>query len=263
VLDDVFVSPHPDDAVFSAGGAIALAARAGRRVAVVTVFSVGDGAEARLAEDDAALARLGARAIRLGLVETPASGGVQRLFDAPDPRRVDEVRAALAPFLDGARVVAPLAIGGHVDHRAVFAACADLPNARFFEDQPYALCAPLRALRLAELSGAPPPPSFGRLRTIGAVARWWRRLPLLTSPTGVRVGPRALAPLTALLIARAQTRARPSPLALVEESLDVSPAADARAAALAAYATQWPLFFVDAADFARALGPVERQWRKP
>ncbi len=247
--DVLYLSPHADDAVFSAGGAIALAARAGRRVAVATVFSDGADAAARRAEDAAALARLGAARIDLGLVETPPGAGLRGLFAAPDPARVAAVRAALAPLLaalpDGAELHAPLAVGGHVDHRAVYTACAGLPRARFYEDQPYGQCPSLRAHRL------------GGLPSLREVARWWRRLPLL------RRAPAPLRPLSAAALAWAQLRAAEPAPALTVEEVDVAAALDDKMAAVAAYQSQWPLFFADLAAARAALGPVERRYRRP
>jgi hypothetical protein len=95
VRQAVAVSPHLDDAVFSAGGTLAALAAAGWRVRVVTCFtaSVADpspfalstqldkglGAEIdymalRRAEDAAALQRLGAEPVHLPLPEAPHRG---------------------------------------------------------------------------------------------------------------------------------------------------------------------------------------------
>jgi LmbE family N-acetylglucosaminyl deacetylase len=104
-FDVAYVSPHPDDAVFSAAGAIALAAREGRRVAVVTLFTRGeDEAEsaARRAEDRAAVASLGAQPVDLGLDDAPlrdrALKSSRRLFAPLDGRAaplIDELAARI------------------------------------------------------------------------------------------------------------------------------------------------------------------------
>ncbi len=158
------VSPHLDDAVFSAGGTLAALAAAGWRVRVVTCFtaSVADpspfalstqldkGLDAdvdymavRRAEDTAALRLLGAEPVHLPLPEAPHRG----YTSAPDlfaGRHADDdiagpLRAALAPHVDAADLVlAPQAIGDHVDHRVVVDVVAALrPDALFWRDTPY------------------------------------------------------------------------------------------------------------------------------
>lgn len=95
----VVLSPHLDDAVLSAGGALASSAGA----LAITVFTEGKDAETRRKEDQA--------------------------------------------------VLAPLGVGRHVDHRVVFEAARRVfPDARFYEDRPYAYEAGATAQRLAELS---------------------------------------------------------------------------------------------------------------
>ena len=137
------LSPHLDDAAFSCGGTLALLAQAGWEVTICTAFtrSVSDpigfalacqldkGLPAevdymalRRAEDAAACARLGARPLWLDFVEAPHRGydSAPALF-AP-PRAEDGIAAplahALACLLDPTPdlLLAPQAVGGHVDH---------------------------------------------------------------------------------------------------------------------------------------------------
>src|SRR5262249_36623794 len=115
----------------------------------------------------------------------------------------------------------------------------------FYEDQPYAQCPSLRAHRL------------GGRASLFQVARWWRRLPLL------RRAPGPFAPLSAAALAWAQLRAADPPPDLAAADLAIPAALDDKMAAVAAYASQWPLFFPDLASARAALGPVERQWRRP
>ncbi len=160
----VAVSPHLDDAVFSAGGTLAALRTAGWRVRVVTCFtaSVADpspfalstqldkGLDAdvdymalRRAEDAAALVLLGAEPVHLPLPEAPHRG----YTNAPDlfaGQHADDgvagpLREALAPHVGTADLVlAPQAIGDHVDHRVVVDAVAALrPDALFWRDTPY------------------------------------------------------------------------------------------------------------------------------
>ena len=139
------LSPHLDDAVFSCGGTLAALARGGWRVVVATLFtrSVSDpkgfalacqldkglGAEVdymalRRAEDCAAVRALGlADPVHVPLPEAPHRGydSAAALFgpllpgdDVAGPLRdvVSRLFADHAPNL----VLAPQAIGGHVDH---------------------------------------------------------------------------------------------------------------------------------------------------
>jgi LmbE family N-acetylglucosaminyl deacetylase len=165
----VAVSPHLDDAVFSAGGTLAVLAAEGWRVRVVTCFtaSVADpspfalstqldkglGADVdymalRRAEDAAALALLGAEPVHLPLPEAPHRGYVNAadLFAGQhaDDAIAGRLHEALAPCLrDADLVLAPQAIGDHVDHRVVADVVTDLaPFALWWRDTPYVLRRP-------------------------------------------------------------------------------------------------------------------------
>lgn len=267
-IDLLYVSPHPDDAVFSAGGAIALDVRAGRRVAVATVFSRGPDAQASAArrrEDEAAIARLGAERIDLELPEAPArSRGrrAARLFAPLDREEValaETVRGRLGEIAGGAEIVGPLGVGRHADHQLVHAACAGLDGARtFYEDLPYGLAPHLAARRVADLAGLRLAGAVGRLFQL---ARWWAGRPILRA-TGIAL------PFAALAVAWRQlaAHAAPRPLALTEAGRDVSAALDDKMAAIAAYHSQWPLFYRSLDAFRDALtvraGAVERTWRR-
>jgi LmbE family N-acetylglucosaminyl deacetylase len=163
----VVLSPHLDDAVLSLGAAVARWVAQGRHVEVWTAFTdapAGAGPPRRLAafgayrtrtaEDEQALAVLGARGLRLGFAERlwrePRPKTLAAAFVGPRtatgftclPRLADVVAALLET---GAEVYAPLGIGQHVDHLEV--ALATLTAARrrgswdlvrFYEDY-YAL----------------------------------------------------------------------------------------------------------------------------
>lgn len=278
VYDVVYVSPHLDDAVFSAGGAIALEVRAGRRVAVATVFSRGGGDDARRRDEDhAALAGLGATAIDLALVEAPARDprlARGRLFLplGPDSAAlVEEVRAAVHAVAGDAEVVAPLGVGRHVDHQIAHAAAAALAGpVSYYEDLPYALCRPLVARRLASL-GSPGSNDEGALAALWNIARFWSRRPFLND-----AAPWPLRPLAAALIAfwqwQSPSETAPAARPLLEERIDVSSVLDDKLRAIAAYSSQWRRFFFSLEAFrgalaAHALGigskvAVERRWRR-
>lgn len=167
------VSPHLDDAVFSAGGTLAEHAMAGDTVTVATCFTgnvarptgfalacqldKGLGPEVdymalRRAEDAQACAHIGAEPLHLPLLEAPhrGYGGAPALFGArladddvlPDlAAALEQVAAELRPEL----VYGPFGVGGHIDHLAVREAMervfAGVPVA-WWEDYPYAMREP-------------------------------------------------------------------------------------------------------------------------
>lgn len=163
------LSPHLDDAAFSCGGTLAMLADAGHRVIVATVFTrsvphprgfalacqLDKGLSAdvdymalRRGEDEAAMRILGAQPRWLDFPEAPhrGYGSPPELFG--ERRADDRVVGTLAPMLralidevDPALILAPRAIGDHVDHHAVRDALGTLsvraPLA-LWTDSPYA-----------------------------------------------------------------------------------------------------------------------------
>jgi len=167
----IAVSPHLDDAAFSCGGTLARLSQAGWAVTVCTVFTrsvpaptgfalacqtdKGIAAEIdymalRRAEDRVACAALGATSLWLDFPEAPHRnyGDAAALFG---PVRIDDdIHLAIAAALaDGPLspptpdlVLAPQAIGGHVDHVQVQRALRRIvPTATpvlWWTDYPYA-----------------------------------------------------------------------------------------------------------------------------
>lgn len=168
------LSPHPDDAALSCGGLLARTARAGERGAIVTLFA---GEEPRVAlsplatklhrlfgldadvvdhrrrEDRASAAALGARIEHWDVLEAiyrcdpdtlaPLYPDLDSLFGPLHPADeplVGLLARRLAALPHAARVVAPLAVGGHVDHQLVRRAAerAYGPRLIYYEDYPYA-----------------------------------------------------------------------------------------------------------------------------
>ncbi len=167
------VSPHLDDAVFSAGGALATASAAGYDVVVATVFTrsvpdpggfalscqtdKGIDAEAdymalRRQEDADACARVGAESVWLDLPEAPhrGYGSADALFgdvhDA-DAGTWQTVRDRLAPLVADRQpdvILSCQGLGGHVDHRHVVRAVQEVSRdvseiVSWWRDVPYAL----------------------------------------------------------------------------------------------------------------------------
>lgn len=157
----VVVSPHLDDAALSVPCWSAARAMA-EEIVVLTVFSEGDASYAsRRAEDVAALAVLGVRAVHLGLRDAPFRLAVERswrglVLSAMDDADAAEVGRAIAGWVErcGAEVVLlPLGVGEHVDHRVVHAAHAGISGrVGFYEDRPYATIHQAVRARLARLA---------------------------------------------------------------------------------------------------------------
>ena len=163
------LSPHLDDAVFSAGGALSVRADAGWRVVVATLFT-GNVAEPRgfalacqldkglgpeidymalrRAEDETACSTLGLHAIHLPLLEAPhrGYGSAVELFEPPyaDDPACEALAQTLDALLDAHapdEVWGPRALGGHVDHVLVHRAtraAASAAQLRWWTDWPYA-----------------------------------------------------------------------------------------------------------------------------
>ena len=173
-FDWLILSPHLDDAALSCGGTIAHAVQRGRRTLVLTLFAgdepvppptelgrrmvrgwrfpPGRAMAGRRAEDEAACAALGALPLhwpqreaihRLDHDRTALYPSLESLFGEPSPHESDLLEAlatGLAGLPAAARVLAPLGVGGHVDHRLTRTA-AEAWRGRdldYYEDYPYA-----------------------------------------------------------------------------------------------------------------------------
>ena len=170
------LSPHLDDAALSCGGTIHHLARRGERVVVYTAvtadepqpapgpfaagmvrgwrFPPGRAMAGRRDEDRAACAALGAEPVYGPFAEAiqrcdpaggPLYGSVAALFGPPAagdpaaPALPAEVAAQVAALSAATRVLAPLGVGGHVDHRLLRDAADRLQGVEvlFYEEYPY------------------------------------------------------------------------------------------------------------------------------
>jgi LmbE family N-acetylglucosaminyl deacetylase len=211
----LYLSPHLDDAVLSCGGRISRDARAGALVELLTVFAGDEPASSasplvdrvfgfwelepgrvmagRRAEDLAACDRLGARVVwwdELEAIHRRAPAGGEPLYDdlerlyGPIAAEEEPLVAALAarfaalPAAD--RIVAPLGVGGHVDHRIVRAAAERAFGDRleFYEEFPYVIWKWLALRRArgprrrwtADVTALPPADVDARIGAIGCYA---------------------------------------------------------------------------------------------
>ena len=165
-VTSLYVAPHLDDIALSCAGGVLARTRSGRRVVACTVFTKsGDGEidRARSDEDARAMALARAERVDLGFQDAPIRIGVPASFrslalDAPIDRalvrELTRVLAAEIRRVGATEIWLPLGIGGHIDHRTVFAARGAAGTlARFYEDRPYAFVPAFRDMRRLELVG--------------------------------------------------------------------------------------------------------------
>lgn len=175
-MTTLWISPHLDDAVLSGAARIARDVARGQRVVVATLFTSGgdDRAippmyERRRTEDAAAVKSLGAECVHLSMLDAPARRGIEPsyetlIFAATDPEEVTAAATAIeatARVSKATRILLPLGVGGHVDHRTAYETASRLPyEIAFYEERPYAKAPFATELRLAQLGAISPPMAF-------------------------------------------------------------------------------------------------------
>jgi LmbE family N-acetylglucosaminyl deacetylase len=158
----VVLSPHRDDAALSLGATLDGMAGRGLRITVVNCFSISNwapnlaGAEGsadlvnrvRRQEDQEFIQALGrgARMLDLELLDAPLRRPDRAILEPPseaDAADVGLLARRLGETLHAALVLAPLGLGGHVDHLVTRAAAlvAGAGRLAFYEDLPYVLFA--------------------------------------------------------------------------------------------------------------------------
>lgn len=172
----LFLSPHLDDVVWSCPTAVLRSVAGGARAVVATVFTSSDagaGERERKLEDRSAVELLGGEAQHLDLVDapwrTPWWDTDECEFDdlvcGPlNAELVHDVRDAALRVCDELRpkrIVAPLGVGLHIDHRTVHSAVLEVAAAtgsviEFYEDRPYSFVDQSVSARLHHLGVAAP-----------------------------------------------------------------------------------------------------------
>lgn len=165
--ETVVLAPHPDDAAFSASGVLLRERAANHPTLVLTLFSGGPPGEGRIEEERRAAKLLGCDAFLAGLPDAPFRGASHRSLtgivlgwdEAADAPALDSATRLLADVLRASRpsrLMAPLGVGRHVDHRIAFLAAVSASRETgtplaFYEDRPYALVPGAVEHRLAEI----------------------------------------------------------------------------------------------------------------
>lgn len=219
----IFISPHMDDAVLSAGGLIYDLARSGARVETWTLTcgfppegdisplaqvlhfqwgfsSAEETVRLRRAEDARAAQAVGAEAIHFDFLDCIYRrgrdgewlyGDVFVPLHAQDADLPAQITAALAARLQPEDVVAcPLAIGGHVDHVTVRRAVEELGRPLvYFADVPYLLDHPgeLERSTMQMQAGVKEVSSAGLVAWQDGIAAYESQIPMLfESPEKMR-----------------------------------------------------------------------------
>lgn len=277
----VVLAPHPDDAAFSCGAAILRAGAAGRNVLVVTLFSGGWSDDARVEEERRASRALGCDAFLAGLPDAPFRGTSHRSLsgivlgwdEAADGRALASATALLSGVLLAARparLLAPLGVGRHVDHRISFLAAiassteTGIPVA-FYEDRPYALVPGAVEHRLCELGARPEGPGPGFLEALLSAPYVVQHL---SGPSEAEELARGYAAIGSLPHAGPRLALEPAVVRAGGESLSrVEAAVAAHASQLPAFLGSIPEWRAASAAYAASLGVsssyAERIWRVP
>jgi LmbE family N-acetylglucosaminyl deacetylase len=282
--DEIYVSPHMDDAVYSCGGQIAQRRAAGARVLVLTVFGngrdddQGSGLFGDLAlrkrEERAAMDLLDLDHLLLNLpdllVRKRGPGDLLRyalpfaeLGPSELQRDLQAAVLALGSWLSpGGKLFFPLGVGAHPDHRLVFEvgqSMADRSDVWFYEDVPYAQVPALREERLHQLGLAP------------AHARW--AAPVETHDFVFAHSPAWQRPFTRALVfgywaaTQLLARMRSGRLqARAQLERDISDVVERKVAAMRAYASQTAFFYPEGDALYGRLARageryVERYWQ--
>ncbi len=287
----LYVSPHADDVAFSAAAQLAREVAGGARATLLTLF---EPPEPERRGEDEAFARAFSVELERGdwpdaIVRRRRYRSPAQLFAPPRPDEaplVEAIRVALQARVDGGcrRVVAPLGVGGHVDHQIAHAACRALVGAdvSYYEDTPYVLTPFQLPRRLARLGAVAAETTDGARDAtlargsvraeLGAAASTWLAAPLIQERVGPRLRKIAVAAILTPEWTRWPRRSRLGPRRFAASLVAGDDVARRKLDGVAAYPTQWRLFYRALDDwrlalerYARAMGQpaiVERVWRE-
>lgn len=151
----LYLSPHLDDVVFSCSGHLRSEMEKGNKTIVATIFTKGDH-DHRKEEDKNALTLCGAEYIWLDKLDAPFRNQYYNSFERLIFGNTKNESIDLEPLIrkiQPDQVIAPLAVGTHIDHRIVFDACKKLTDVDllFYADRPYSLIKGATELRLHTL----------------------------------------------------------------------------------------------------------------
>lgn len=174
----IYISPHIDDAILSCGGRIFQQICRGEKVSIVSVFTetgqnvssdITELYQSRRKEDLQASSRLGCKTIHLGELDAPFRSQEYKDFESivfsddtslQVQETINRVASLLTTLIKKEKpdsLVAPLGVGGHIDHRIVFRACSEIVHfpCSYYEERPYAFIPGAVSHRWVEAGGEP------------------------------------------------------------------------------------------------------------
>lgn len=270
-MTTICLSPHLDDAVLSVGATLAESRLAGDAVLVLNLFTASKQdfrpgplsfrahalAPERQAEETRAMAALGVDHQNLGLLDAPFRDRRYRAYwrllgpvppwESSDLEALDRVRA-IARERGAKRILAPLGVGGHVDHQLAYRLAKALETEfemHYYEDMPYALTPYALPRRLRELGVTVPGWTPSLSEVVRAVRTHFETHPVyLARPAWQRRFASLGIGAWAGMAERRSRRGRPEPRALTAEVVTVSAEAfERKLRAIAAYESQVPTMF--------------------
>jgi len=271
-MTTICLSPHLDDAVLSVGAILAEARLAGDAVLVLNLFTASTQvfrpgplsfrahalAPERQAEEARAMAVLGVDHQNLGLLDAPFRDRRYRAYwrllgpvphwESSDREALEAVRA-IARERRVKRILAPLGVGGHVDHQLAYRLGTALETefeVHYYEDMPYALTPYALPRRLRELGVTLPGWTPSLREVVGAVRTHFETHPVyLARPAWQRrFASLGIGAWTAMAERRSR-RGQVEPRVLTGEVVTVSAEAfERKLRAIAAYESQLPTMFM-------------------
>jgi LmbE family N-acetylglucosaminyl deacetylase len=182
--DNLYLSPHGDDAVLACAGRLRAERSRGERVLVLVLF------ESEPGQAGQTLADLGVDVCVAGLPPAGSRGGMTTYRSIAFERRAEDAEAFdgvmrilsdVGPRIRPRQLYVPLGVGGHIDHRLVHEASlqvlADEPgrNVFLYEERPEAFAPGAVRVRLG-LMGARLPPGATQAAERAGLARYLFRV---------------------------------------------------------------------------------------